>query len=43
MNRELKDLGWTVLRFWDVDIEKDLDRCVRRVEKAVTRGLREHA
>lgn len=28
---ELRDNGWTVLRFWESDIKKNLDMCVDRV------------
>ena len=28
---ELRDYGWTVLRFWESDIKKNLDMCVERV------------
>jgi len=31
--------GWTVLRFWDFEIERELDRCVEEV-KAAVRGRR---
>ena len=28
---ELRDNGWTVLRFWESDIKRNLDMCVERV------------
>ena len=28
VNDELTDMGWLVLRFWESDIKKDLQRCV---------------
>lgn len=28
---ELVGAGWTVLRFWDFEVERDLDRCVESV------------
>jgi DNA mismatch endonuclease (patch repair protein) len=31
----LRAAGWRVLRFWDFEIERDLDRCVARVRAAV--------
>jgi DNA mismatch endonuclease (patch repair protein) len=34
-NQTLADLGWTVLRFWDFEVEDDLDRCVEEVVAAV--------
>lgn len=33
--RELMGLGWTVLRFWDDDINKHLDECVRAVKERI--------
>lgn len=35
INKQLKFLGWTVLRFWGTDIKKNLDDCVRTVEEAI--------
>lgn len=31
VNRELKKNGWAVLRFWDFQIYKNLDKCVQEV------------
>lgn len=31
VNRLLKKSGWTVLRFWDFQIEKDLNKCVKLI------------
>ena len=36
--RLLRGLGWVVLRFWDVDINKNLDSCVDAVQQAVMRA-----
>jgi DNA mismatch endonuclease (patch repair protein) len=33
----LEALGWTVLRLWDFEVRKDLDRCVDMVAGAVAR------
>jgi DNA mismatch endonuclease (patch repair protein) len=33
VDRELRDQGWVVERFWDFEVEKDLDRTVVRVTK----------
>lgn len=33
--RELKGLGWTVIRFWDEEINKHLDECVKTVMEAI--------
>jgi DNA mismatch endonuclease, patch repair protein len=32
---ELISTGWTVIRFWDFDVRKDLEGCVARVEEAL--------
>lgn len=34
-NRDLKAMGWTVVRIWESDIKKDLDKCVEIVQKAL--------
>lgn len=35
VNMQLKALGWTVLRFWDVEINEQLDECVKTVVEAI--------
>ena len=35
VNRSLKEEGWTVLRFWQYDIEHDLERCVTCIEESL--------
>jgi len=35
VNRELTELGWTVLRLWDFEIERDPAACVLKVQRAV--------
>lgn len=30
-NRELKKMGYTVLRFWETEIKKNLDKCLRKI------------
>lgn len=35
MNRVLTDEGWSVLRFWQKEIEKDLESCILRIENAL--------
>jgi DNA mismatch endonuclease (patch repair protein) len=46
VNAALADLGWTVVRLWDFEIEGDLAGCVRRVEAALAeaeeRSVRDH-
>lgn len=38
VNRLLRADGWTVLRIWEHEIEKDLANCVRRTAAAVKRA-----
>lgn len=35
VNKQLRALGWTVLRFWDEEINKSLTACVQAVHEAV--------
>lgn len=35
VNQSLQAEGWTVLRFWDEDINKNLDECVRAIQEAI--------
>ncbi len=35
VNQKLKAEGWMVLRFWDVDINKHLDECVKAVKESI--------
>lgn len=35
VNEELERQGWRVLRFWGVDIEKNLPSCVMKIEDAI--------
>lgn len=30
---ELTEAGWLVLRFWETDIKKDLDGCIKKLEE----------
>jgi len=36
--RRLTALGWTIMRFWGRDIEKNLDLCVAEVKEAILRA-----
>ena len=36
-NAALRDLGWTVLRFWDFEIHRSLDQCVGAIRAALER------
>ena len=33
-NRQLKKDGWTVLRFWEHDVKKNPDKCIKKVKEA---------
>lgn len=35
VNRELTDLGWSVLRLWDFEIERDPAACALKVQSAI--------
>jgi len=35
INKKLKFEGWTVLRFWDDEIKKNVDGCVKVVEETI--------
>lgn len=35
VDRELRSLGWIVLRFWGTEIKKELGQCVSTVKEAV--------
>ena len=37
-NTALTDAGWTVLRFWDFEVEDDVEACVQRVLRALARA-----
>jgi DNA mismatch endonuclease (patch repair protein) len=37
VEQRLSDDGWSVIRAWDFDIEKDLASVARRVQKTVTK------
>ncbi|HEX7899012.1 MAG TPA: DUF559 domain-containing protein, partial [Planctomycetota bacterium] len=40
VNRALRKDGWRVLRVWESQVLKDVERCARRVHQAVTREQR---
>jgi DNA mismatch endonuclease, patch repair protein len=33
-DRALREMGWTVFRFWDFEVRKDCERCVSAIEEA---------
>ena len=35
VNRQLKEMGWLVLRFWDIEINKQLEMCVNTVLEGI--------
>lgn len=35
VNEELRRRGWTILRFWSKDIEKDLVSCIAEIEEKI--------
>lgn len=37
VDRQLAADGWTVLRFWEKDIRKETESCIRMIEDAIAR------
>ncbi|MCR5202875.1 MAG: very short patch repair endonuclease [Lachnospiraceae bacterium] len=35
INKQLRYLGWTVIRLWGKDIEKNVDDCVKTIEEII--------
>ena len=35
MTRSLEEQGWTVHRFWETEILKEIDRCVELIERSL--------
>ena len=35
IEKELEFMGWTVIRFWGKDINKNVDECVKVVEEKI--------
>lgn len=35
VNKKLQDEGWTVLRFWGIDIKKNVSNCVDTIERTL--------
>jgi DNA mismatch endonuclease (patch repair protein) len=42
VNRLLAELGWTTLRFWDIEILKQTNECVAQVLDAIYKGTLGH-
>jgi DNA mismatch endonuclease, patch repair protein len=38
VTRELLEIGWTVLRVWDFEVEQDASRCVEMIHEALKYG-----
>ena len=36
-HQKLRQMGWTVIRLWQHEVEEDLDACIDRVQEAVHR------
>lgn len=36
ISRKLRMEGWSVLRFWEHDVEKDPEKCIRRIRKKIS-------
>ena len=37
ISRKLRSDGWSVLRFWEHDIEKNPEKCIRRIKRKILR------
>ena len=35
VNKALKAMGWTVIRFWGKEIKNDTDECIKAIEEAI--------
>ena len=35
VNLRLQELGWTVLRFWGKDIQKNMPRCIKQIDDTI--------
>ena len=38
VTNKLKKQGWTVLRFWEHEINKDISKCIEKIEKVIKNG-----
>ena len=39
INQELEEAGWTVIRFWGKDIQKNVDSCVKQIGNEIMKKL----
>jgi len=37
-HRKLKEMGWTVIRLWQHDLERDFQECIERIISAVNKS-----
>lgn len=35
VNRQLRKQGWTVIRFWETDIKKNIEKCLQKIEAKI--------
>lgn len=35
VNKQLKKLGWKVVRIWEYDVKHNLDKCINRILRAI--------
>ncbi|GAI23591.1 unnamed protein product [marine sediment metagenome] len=40
-NKELKKLGWVVLRFWETDINKNLEKVITKIQKVLNQNYKQ--
>lgn len=39
INQQLEEMGWTVIRFWGKDIQKNADGCVKKIGEAILSNI----
>lgn len=39
-NKKLKEAGWRVVRFWQYQITRDLEKCIMKIKKITKRSLK---
>ncbi|MFN0138637.1 MAG: very short patch repair endonuclease [Pyrinomonadaceae bacterium] len=40
VNQQLKEIGWTVLRFWSQDVKQNLTDCIQTIETTIRESTR---
>ncbi|WP_255407842.1 very short patch repair endonuclease [Collimonas sp. PA-H2] len=38
VNAQLVELGWSVIRYWEHDIERNIDTCTKNIYSAIIKG-----